>query len=197
MKNRFRFPIILTLCLVLVWMTVIFLFSAQPADESSQTSSVFVDAYLRLFHPDFSSMSPEEQDSLLENLTFWIRKLGHFTEFSVLGFLLTLHFSFAFHGASENGEEKVLFVTFRCPRPRHVTPSPAVSVLSLVIGVLYAASDEFHQLFVEMRGPSVRDVGIDSLGVLAGLGAGLLIYWLIWYRKSVRKEGERINEESV
>jgi VanZ family protein len=37
---------------------------------------------------------------------------------------------------------------------------------------LYAATDEFHQVFVELRGASVQDWMIDSLG--AGLGLALL-----------------------
>ena len=39
-------------------------------------------------------------------------------------------------------------------------------MVGFIICVLYAATDEFHQSFVGGRGPSVRDVGIDSLGVL-------------------------------
>ena len=38
--------------------------------------------------------------------------------------------------------------------------------VGFIFCVLYAATDEFHQSFVGGRGPSVRDVGIDSLGVL-------------------------------
>ena len=47
-----------------------------------------------------------------------------------------------------------------------------VFIVSAVFSVLYAASDEFHQAFVPMRGPSVIDVGIDS----AGVAAGYLVY---------------------
>ena len=39
-------------------------------------------------------------------------------------------------------------------------------MVGFIFCVLYAATDEFHQSFVGGRGPSVRDVGIDSLGVL-------------------------------
>ena len=37
------------------------------------------------------------------------------------------------------------------------------------LGVLYAASDEFHQLFVPGRAGRVSDVLIDSSGVLLGI----------------------------
>ena len=42
-------------------------------------------------------------------------------------------------------------------------------------GVLYAASDEFHQHFVAGRHGSPIDVGIDSVGVLLGLAAVRLV----------------------
>src|SRR6185437_310980 len=35
---------------------------------------------------------------------------------------------------------------------------------SLLFTVAYAATDEYHQSFVATRGPSVRDVGIDTCG---------------------------------
>ena len=33
----------------------------------------------------------------------------------------------------------------------------------------FAALDEYHQSFVAGRGPSKRDVAIDSIGILAGV----------------------------
>jgi VanZ family protein len=47
-------------------------------------------------------------------------------------------------------------------------------VLALIMAVLFALSDEFHQSFVEGRTSSLRDVAIDSLGAVVALflGAG-------------------------
>jgi VanZ family protein len=42
-------------------------------------------------------------------------------------------------------------------------------VPALALGVVYAASDEFHQGFVRGRHPSPVDVAIDALGLLLGL----------------------------
>ena len=47
-------------------------------------------------------------------------------------------------------------------------------VPALVLGVLYAASDEVHQAFVRGRHASPVDVAIDSVGLLAGV--------LVWRR---------------
>ncbi len=50
-----------------------------------------------------------------------------------------------------------------------------VIISSLALGILYAASDEFHQLFVAYRTASIADILIDSAGNLAG---GILYRWL-------------------
>lgn len=41
--------------------------------------------------------------------------------------------------------------------------------LALGICILYAISDEFHQLFVPGRGGQIRDVLIDSTGAIVGV----------------------------
>ena len=60
----------------------------------------------------------------------------------------------------------------------------------MLVGVTYAASDEFHQSFVPGRGPSIIDVGIDSLGVLTGILIVLIIISI--YR--ALKSDKRCNE---
>jgi len=40
---------------------------------------------------------------------------------------------------------------------------------ALALGILYAASDEFHQAFVRGRHASPIDVAIDTVGLLIGL----------------------------
>ena len=47
--------------------------------------------------------------------------------------------------------------------------------LSLLVCVLYAISDEVHQLFVPGRGAQVKDVLIDSAGAIVGVGLYLVI----------------------
>ena len=50
-------------------------------------------------------------------------------------------------------------------------------LLAGAICVGFAGFDEYHQSFVADRGPSVRDVGIDSIGVTAGI---LLVQAFCW-----------------
>lgn len=40
---------------------------------------------------------------------------------------------------------------------------------SLIIGVIYASSDEIHQSFTPGRGPLLTDVIIDTMGILLGI----------------------------
>ena len=40
---------------------------------------------------------------------------------------------------------------------------------SIMLGLVYAASDEIHQLYVPGRAGQFRDVLIDSAGVLLGI----------------------------
>lgn len=70
-----------------------------------------------------------------------LRKAAHFTEFMALGMLLRWLFG---------------MLQRKAPWP-------------FFCGVAAACIDETIQRFVPDRGPSVKDVGIDSCGVLAGI----------------------------
>ena len=50
--------------------------------------------------------------------------------------------------------------------------------VAMVICVLYAISDEVHQLFVPGRAGQVRDVLIDSAGAVVGIGGFLAVLGL-------------------
>jgi VanZ family protein len=78
---------------------------------------------------------------------FFLRKAAHVFEFAVLAGLL-----------------------WRAFRESGSFPTSALFALSFSAAVLYAASDEWHQSFVKGRGPSARDVLIDSAGALAACG---------------------------
>lgn len=158
MKERRRsgtlFPILITLVPVLFLMIVIFILSAENAEESGQTSSQIVRLVMEWLVPHFGELSECEQIALAERATFWIRKAAHFSEFAALGFFLCLHLSAI------------------CRR----TPIPRYPIWAFAIGSLYGVTDEIHQLFVPGRSGECRDMLIDSIGVLAGTAimAGIL-----------------------
>ena len=57
--------------------------------------------------------------------------------------------------------------------------------------ILYACSDEFHQLFVEGRAGLVSDVIVDSVGAVLGLALFLLLRRFILWRRRKRANRNR------
>ncbi len=80
-------------------------------------------------------------------LNFLIRKTAHVTEYFILFMLLYYAFK-----KSKLKKEKLK---------------------AAVITILYACTDEFHQLFVPGREGKITDVFVDSIGVVIGL---IIIY---------------------
>lgn len=65
--------------------------------------------------------------------------------------------------------------------------TPALA-LAAIASLLYALSDEFHQRFVAGRTGSLRDVGIDSAGIII---MGLII--VISQSKRMSREGTPVS----
>ena len=138
--GRVLFTLALAGC---IWF--IFSNSMAVADASSVSSGQLLQAVLRrLGHP-----------ALAQRLTMHlVRKLAHFCEYTLEGFLLML----------------CMRVYSRRPL-RHIT-------VPMLAGVLTALTDETIQLFSEGRSSQVTDVWLDSAGVLAGILAALLLMGL-------------------
>lgn len=156
-RTIFRIIVIL---LTLLWMVVIFYFSNQSGNESSNLSTGISKSVLNLFYRDFPSFSLEKQSEMLDFTSRIIRKLAHFTEYAILGLLLFLSFN------------------------SFIKKKNFVFLATFIIGLLYSIGDEFHQSLVADRGPAVKDVVIDSLGVLAML----LIIGIIRNIQGIRKK---------
>ena len=154
--------ILLSLLLVIAVMVMIFCFSAQTGEESGAMSGRLTTWVLNLVVPNFENLAFEKQESIRSAVGFAVRKLAHFSEYALLGLSLMLHIV--------QVQKKI---TVRLPL-----------LWAWGVGALYAASDEFHQGFVAGRGPSIVDVMIDSLGVIAGV---LLMCWML-HRCRIPKE---------
>lgn len=89
-----------------------------------------------------------------------LRKIAHFSEFCALGMVLSWLFAML-------KEKKWAFV-----------------LPSLACGCLAAFVDETLQRFVPDRGPSIKDVGIDSAGVILGIGLLCLGYTIHQKKKN-------------
>jgi len=57
-------------------------------------------------------------------------------------------------------------------------------IAALLICVLYAASDEIHQLFIAGRSGEVRDVLIDSAGASIGIGIWMVVARILGRKRS-------------
>ena len=114
-----------------------------------------------------ATFSAENTGSILDPLLAWllpwlspsgietvhgtIRKLAHLTEYAVLGALW-----------------------WRALARSGVARPPAAAWLALMIGVTVASVDETHQAFLPSRTGSVRDVLLDTVGVLLAIGPAAL-----------------------
>ncbi len=132
---------------VFIVMALIFLGSSDR--QSAQHSSRIVGPILRWLFPDLSL-------DALDKGIFAIRKCAHLAEYAVLGLLAWR----AFHKPDSNNL-----------RPWEWPDATR----AMAVVVLYATSDELHQLFVPTRQASVVDVLIDTTGAILALG--LLWLW--------------------
>ena len=108
-------------------------------------------------------MDEMKKNKLVEDSQFCVRKLAHFSIYTLLGIFLMLFF-ITFEG---NIKTKVIYVVIIC--------------------ILYAISDEIHQSFSDGRTPMIRDVFIDTMG---GLTGSLLV---AVFRLNFRKDKSNIN----
>ena len=129
--------------LLVLWMGFIFSMSSENAEKSSNTSGQTIRVVLSAV-PGFEEQPEEVKVNIIEELQFIVRKSAHFIGYMILGILasgLILYYG--------NINKKYL--------------------LAFLICVIYAISDEIHQLFVPGRSGQVRDVLIDSAGSLLGI----------------------------
>jgi VanZ family protein len=150
---------ILSLFFVIAIMLTIFLFSAQPAQDSSKLSGDIVEVVIKIVLPHYDKLPEIQQQQIKEKVTLIVRKLAHFTEFAILGFLLILHL-ISYKPYIKSFNNKLLIR----------------AGISFVIGILYAVSDEIHQMFVTDRYSSIYDVLIDSFGVLFGISILIIFF---------------------
>lgn len=124
-------------------MAAIFWFSHQPADVSTEMSDQVTKALLGVAEmTGIMRFSPERVYELCVILSTPVRKAAHITEYTLL--YLAVLFALKHWGFSGR---KWLSRSF-------------------LITVLYACTDEFHQLFIPGRAGLATDVMIDSIGAL-------------------------------
>jgi VanZ family protein len=122
----------------ILWAVVISLFSTDEFSSSSTS---------RIIGPLVLWIIPNASPELQETVHHAVRKLGHWSEYFVLAWLVL-------HGFE--GE------TRRALRARWM-------VWTLALVLLYALGDEFHQVFVPSRSARLADSMINFLGGLCAV----------------------------
>ena len=141
-------------------MTVVFTFSNEGGTKSSNTSRKVTEVIVQTI----SDKSIDENEQLIEKTDKIVRKLAHYTIYTIGGILI---FSYV-NTIDKSKKEKILY--------------------SVAFGAGYAVTDEIHQFFVSGRSARIFDVGIDTLGVITGIGIYLVIIKIIKTTKTKIQE---------
>ncbi len=140
----------------------IFYNSTKPGDVSNEKSY----SILNKIRAEYRQLDGEEKlqynqlpsGAREEKLNLIIRKNAHAFEYCMLSIAVCLILS-EFGLKRKNA---VIYAMFIC--------------------LLYAVLDEFHQLYVPGRTSSVRDVLIDFLGSIIGMGFYYLVHYVFYYK---------------
>ncbi len=129
---------------VLIWLGIMFVGSTDLM--SAEQTSRFLVPFLRWLKPDIATET-------LAQIHFYVRKLGHISEYAILAMLLWR----AVRSATNLRMKKsIVFVA-----------------VWLACGI-FAASDEFHQTFIASRTATSSDVLVDICGATIGLAICLM-----------------------
>ena len=153
-KNNLIFKRVLFLIMLVIAFYVIFNFSAQNGEISGSLSRKVTEFIVEIVSK-IKTMDISRKLYYIEKLHPIIRKLAHFSIYTVVGFSI-MGFMCTF-----DIKNIIKFIT------------------SLGIGVVYAVSDEIHQYFIPGRSAQILDICIDSLGVLTGIFILIILIILV------------------
>ena len=144
---------LLIAALIAIFVTI-FGFSNQNSETSSGLSQKVANFVVE-FIPSIENMPEPEKENVIDRIESIIRKIAHYSIYTLVGILLMS-----------------LMSTYKIKELDRIA-------VSLIVGVIYAVTDEIHQAFVPGRGPLVTDVILDSIGVLTGIFIVMLVYKII------------------
>ena len=130
--------ILIKLILVILWMSVIFIFSSQNGADSSKLSQGLTYKVVELFKG--KDYPKEKKEEVVEKLGLIVRKGAHFFVYFILAILVY-----------------ILLNEFKLS-------SIKLIIYTILICMLYAITDELHQGFISGRAARVFDVFIDTCG---------------------------------
>lgn len=165
--------IIVSMSITLAIMVVIFMLSAQDGEQSGSLSAAVARMLASVFVEGFGGMPSEQQTQLITQMSWPIRKTAHATEYACLAISLVVTcWQIAVWRHEARGGAEL------CPRR-----IPLVGVTAFIIAVLYACSDETHQLLIDGRAGQVTDVLVDASGAAIGCLLMCLLMWRFMARR--------------
>lgn len=166
MHKRF-FLRVLFLLLTIATFILIFRFSSEGGDKSNSTSGMVIKKIINTFSYT-RNLSEVRKTKLINMMQPIIRKMAHFSIYTLVGVWVM-----SFISTYDITILKKLF-------------------FSIGVGVLYAISDEIHQGFTPGRTPAVRDVVIDTCGVVLGI---LIVVAIVSFFSVIKYEHKEIREK--
>lgn len=157
LKEKLSKKQIIYLMLIAIWMIAIFIFSNQPGEQSEGTSGIVTTSIINMAS-NIVNIENQDKENIIQILDPIIRKLAHFTIYLIGGFLI---------------------MNFANTLP---TKESTKIIYSILVGIIYAGTDELHQNFIAGRSCLITDVFIDTLGIATGISLFLLV-WNI-YKKN-------------
>ena len=125
-----------------------------PTLSNSKTSggiSQKVTDILVKYIPAIQNAEEPQKQEMIDRTESVVRKIAHFSIYTLVGILLM-----------------GLMSTYKLKELDRIATS-------LIIGMIYASTDEIHQAFIPGRGPLITDVILDTLGVITGIFLLMLI----------------------
>lgn len=125
--------------LFIIWLIIIFAFSQASGTKSSQTSNAVIKNIVIIINKiQNKEVTSKDLKIAYQKYSFIIRKAAHFTEYFILGI-------FSYMCINSHTDKRVMLI-------------------SLIFCLIYASTDEIHQLFIDGRGARFMDVLIDGSG---------------------------------
>lgn len=130
--------------LIIIWMIIVFMFSMENGNKSANTSKTTTIKIVNIITKNLS-ITEQEKNDIVDKLDPIIRKLAHYTLYTIGGILIINYTD----KLDIEKRKKIIY--------------------AIIIGILYAITDEIHQYFVPSRSGRILDVCIDTAGVITGI----------------------------
>ena len=128
----------INIALIIIWLFVIFSFSAQDSKKSRNTSDQVIIKTAETIKRE--ELTENEKKLLIDKYLVTVRKSAHFFLYFILGIL------------------SFLLAKRICGN------TPAAFIYTIIFCFIYACSDEIHQLFINGRTARFFDICVDTCG---------------------------------